>query len=141
MKKKFSKKQIAIKYGFRSGLEMQLDESLKQYGIQSEYESHVINYIKPETKHKYHPDFRIVKSDGTEVFLETKGRWVLQDRQKMKLIKEQYPNLDIRIIFQNADSRLSKSSKTTYGQHATKLGYVWYDFRKINLQALISELK
>ncbi|MTA41159.1 MAG: endodeoxyribonuclease [Actinobacteria bacterium] len=141
MKKKFTKKQIAIKYGFKSGLEMQLDESLKQNGIDSEYEAHVISYVIPESKHKYHPDFRIVKSDGTEIFLETKGRWLLADRKKMKLIKEQYPNLDIRIIFQNADSRISKNSKTTYGQIATKLGYVWYDFRKLNLQELLKELQ
>jgi hypothetical protein len=57
-KKKFSRKAVAAKYGFRSGLEMDINESLKNQGIDGEYEQHVITDIKPATNHKYHPDFR-----------------------------------------------------------------------------------
>jgi hypothetical protein len=128
MKKKFSKKQVAAKYGFRSGLEMEIDESLKAHGIDGEYEKHIISYTKPETKHKYHPDFRIQKKDGSFMFIETKGRWISQDILKMKLIKEQYPDLDIRLLFQNSKNKIRKGSKTTYGDKATKLGYIWADF-------------
>ena len=46
----FTKKQVAAKYGFRSGLEMQIDEALKSQGIDGQYEQHVIDYVKPETK-------------------------------------------------------------------------------------------
>lgn len=130
MAKKFSARRVAAKYGFKSGLETVVDSKLKEEKLNSEYEKHIINYVQPATTHKYTPDFKIVNSNGQEIFLETKGRWVLQDRKKMKLIKEQYPNLDIRIIFQNPDMRISKSSKTTYGQIATKLGYTWCDYRQ-----------
>lgn len=128
-RKKFSKKAIARMYGFRSGLEQEINESFQTMGLDSEYEKHILKYIKPVSEHKYCPDFRIVNSKGEIIFVETKGRWVTQDRQKMKLIKQQYPELDIRIIFQNAESRISKTSKTTYGQVATKMGYKWCDYR------------
>ena len=39
----YSKKAVAALYGFRSGLEMQIDESLKNQGIDGEYEKHIID--------------------------------------------------------------------------------------------------
>ena len=119
MKKKFSKKQVAAKYGFRSGLEMDIDESLKSHGIDGEYEKHIITYIKPETKHKYHPDFRLPNG----IFVETKGRFLTADRKKHLLIKQQHPELDIRFLFQNAKARISKASKTTYADWCEKYGF------------------
>ena len=47
----YSKKAVAAKYGFRSGLEMTISESLKERGIDGEYEQHIIEYVKPETHH------------------------------------------------------------------------------------------
>ena len=83
----YSKKAVAALYGFRSGLEMQIDESLKNQGIDGEYEKHIIDYIKPETKHKYHPDFKLPNG----IFVETKGRFLTDDRKKHVLIKAQHP--------------------------------------------------
>ena len=122
-KKKFSKKQVAAKYGFRSGLEMEISESLKAVGIDGEYEQHVIVYTKPETKHKYHPDFRLPNG----VYVETKGRFLTADRKKHLLIKAQYPELDIRFLFQNSNTRISKSSKTTYADWCNKYGFKFAD--------------
>ena len=119
MKKKFSKKQVAAKYGFRSGLEMEINESLKSHGIDGEYEKHIIAYTKPETKHKYHPDFHLPNG----IFIETKGRFLTDDRKKHLLIKVQHPELDIRFLFQNAKARISKASKTTYADWCDKYGF------------------
>ena len=58
------------------------------------------------------------------IFVETKGRLTTADRKKMKLIKEQHPNLDIRILFQR-DNFLYKGSKTKYSQWAESVGYIW----------------
>ena len=121
MRKKFTKKQVAIKYGFRSGLEMEVNEALKSNGIDGEYEKHVITYIKPQTTHKYHPDFKLPNG----IFVETKGRLLLDDKKKHLLIKEQYPELDIRFVFQNANAKFSKNSKTTYRMWAEKHGFKW----------------
>lgn len=120
-RKKFSKKAVAAMYGFRSGLELQIDESLKQRGIDGEYEKHIIKYVKPETHHKYHPDFRLPNG----IFVETKGRFLSDDRKKHLLIKSQFPEIDIRFLFQNAKTKISKASKTTYADWCDKNGFKW----------------
>ena len=122
-RKKFTTKQVAAKYGFRSGLEMKIDESLKTRGIDGEYEQHIIPYTKPETQHKYHPDFRLPSG----VFVETKGRFLADDRKKHLLIKKQHPELDIRFLFQNSKTKISKASKTTYADWCIKHGFQFAD--------------
>jgi hypothetical protein len=41
------------------------------------------------------------------------------------LIKKQHPDLDIRIIFQSAKTKIRKGSKTTYGDFCDKHGITW----------------
>lgn len=43
----------------------------------------------------------------------------------MRIIRETYPDLDIRFVFSNAKARISKGSKTTYAMWADKYGYPW----------------
>jgi hypothetical protein len=119
----YSVKAVAAKYGFRSGLEMTIDESLKSRGIDGEYEKHIIQYTKPETHHKYHPDFKLPNG----IFVETKGRFLTDDRKKHLLIKAQNPNLDIRFLFQNSKTKISKASKTTYADWCVKHGFKFAD--------------
>jgi len=122
-KNPYSKKAVAAKYGFRSGLEMEIDHALKEHGIDGEYERHIIEYVKPETKHKYHPDFKLPNG----IFVETKGRFLTDDRKKHLLIKAQSPELDIRFLFQNSKSKISKGSKTTYADWCIKYGFKFAD--------------
>ena len=122
-KNQWSRKAVAAKYGFRSGLEMQIDESLKSHGIDGEYEQHIIKYTKPETHHKYHPDFKLPNG----IFVETKGRFLTADRKKHLLIKAQHPEVDIRFLFQNSNTRISKASKTTYADWCIKHGFKFAD--------------
>lgn len=121
MAKKVTKRQAARMKGYRSGLEKDVDNTLKNAGIDGEYEQHKIEYVQPATKHKYTPDFRLPNG----IFVETKGRFVTADRKKHLLIKEQHPELDIRFLFQNANNRLSKKSKTTYAQWCQKHGFLY----------------
>jgi hypothetical protein len=122
-KNPYSKKAVAAKYGFRSGLEMEIDSALKEHGIDGEYEQHIIEYVKPETKHKYHPDFKLPNG----IFVETKGRFLTDDRKKHLLIRAQSPELDIRFLFQNSKSKISKGSKTTYADWCIKYGFKFAD--------------
>ena len=122
-KNPYSKKAVAAKYGFRSGLEMEIDNALKEHGIDGEYEQHIIEYVKPETKHKYHPDFKLPNG----IFVETKGRFLTDDRKKHLLIRAQSPELDIRFLFQNSKSKISKGSKTTYADWCIKYGFKFAD--------------
>ena len=111
----------AIKHGYRSGFEHKVSDQLKENKIKFEYETTVIPYIKPETKHTYTIDFTLPNG----ILVETKGRWVAEDRKKHLLIKKQHPELDIRIVFMSGKTKIRKGSKTTYGSYCDKHGIPW----------------
>ena len=67
--------------------------------------------------------FNLIKK---RIFIETKGLFTTQDRQKMKLIREQHPNLDIRFIFSNSKTKIGKKSKTTYGMWCDLFGFKYH---------------
>ena len=112
---------------FRSGLERRAAEALEGLGRHFTYEEEVIKYVKPERYSKYTPDFVVYKTDGSKMYIEMKGRFDTADRQKHLLIKQQHPDKDIRIVFQNANTKISKTSKTTYAKWATDKGFKWAD--------------
>ena len=122
-RRKFTKRQAAVKHGYRSGLEEDIDKTLQENQIDGEYEQHTINYTIPESKHTYTPDFRLPSG----IFVETKGRFVIEDRKKHLLIKAQHPELDIRFVFQNSRGKIRKGSKTTYADWCDKHGFVYAD--------------
>jgi len=117
-----SKRAAALKHGYKSGLEHVVAETIKSTPYDLKYETETINYIVPERKAKYTPDFVFTKRNGQLMFVETKGRWTTADRTKMKHVLASNPGIDIRMVFQNPNQRLSKTSKTTYGEYALKLG-------------------
>ena len=124
MARKISKARAsAIKHGYRSGFEHKVSKQLNEAKIKFEYEKTVINYIKPETHHTYTIDFTLPNG----ILVETKGRWVLEDRKKHLLIKQQHPELDIRLVFQNSKGKIRKGSKTTYADFCDKNEIVWAD--------------
>lgn len=89
------------------------------------YEPDKVHFIQPEKKRYYLPDFKL--RDNT--YIECKGKWTAEDRAKHVWIKEQHPELTIYILFQNANVKLNKRSKTSYGDWATKNGLLWADYR------------
>jgi hypothetical protein len=120
---KITAKQVATKYGFRSGLEEKVAEQLDQLGIVYTYEKVKLKYIRPASEHVYTPDF--VLANG--IIVETKGRFLLADRMKHILVKRHNPELDIRFVFSNSNARISKASKTTYAMWCRKHGYKFAD--------------
>lgn len=108
-----------LKHGYRSGLEDEVAKSLKEQGINPQYEEIVIRYEKPVQKHRYSLDFLLPNG----IAIETKGRFTSSDRKKHLLIKEQFPDLDLRFVFSNPAQKLSKKSKTSYGDWCEKHGF------------------
>lgn len=108
----------------RSGFEDTFTLKLQKENVQFTYESDKIRYVEPEKTRTYTPDFFLTKKDGSIMIIETKGRWTVSDRQKMKLIKEQFPDLDIRMLFQR-NNPIRKGSKTKYGDYCDKIGLRW----------------
>lgn len=113
--------QVGLKHGFRSGLEADTAAYLVSKGIDPHYEEIVIPYVKPERKAKYTPDFPL----DNGIIVETKGRFLTEDRQKHLLIKQQHPHLDIRFVFTNPNARISKTSSTTYAMWCEKHGFLY----------------
>lgn len=75
--------------------------------------------------HTYTPDFLLKTKKGKTILIETKGRFLSKDRTKHLLLLRQHAGLDLRLVFMNAKTRLSKRSKTTYGEWCDKHGIVW----------------
>jgi hypothetical protein len=112
-----------VKYGFRSGLEEQVADFLAKQGVSFGFEDRVISYEKPAKQAKYTPDFNLPNG----IIIETKGRFLTEDRQKHLLVKQQHPELDIRFVFSNSRTRISKQSKTTYAMWCEKNGFMYAD--------------
>jgi len=63
------RRRHAIKNGYRSGLEDDIAKDLKDRGVEFEYETLRIDYLRPAKKARYPPDF--VLPNG--IIIETKG--------------------------------------------------------------------
>lgn len=123
-RKPMTVRQVALKHGFRSGLEETIAKKLSADNVAFEYEKLKINFTQPEKKRSYTPDFQLL-SNG--IIIESKGRFLVADRLKHLWVKEQYPEYDIRFVFSNSKAKLSKASKTTYGMWCDKHGFKYAD--------------
>ena len=115
-------RRMAIRHGYRSGLEHKLSIYLDEHKVKYDYE-----YIKIEWEdlayRTYTPDF--VLDNG--IIIETKGRFMAADRRKHIAIKKQHPKLDIRFVFTNSKAKLSKGAKSSYADWCIKHGFRYYD--------------
>jgi len=107
--------------GYRSGLEDLVAASLKAAGVPDVYESLTIYYTRPAKASRYTPDFPLPNG----VIIETKGRFVTQDRQKHLAIRAEHPDLDIRFVFSNPNAKIGKKSATTYADWCDRYGFKW----------------
>ena len=121
--KKKSPKWVARVHGFKSGLEENISQQISDKGLEVKYESETLTYTIPASLHTYHPDFKLPNG----IIVETKGRFVIADRKKHLLIKQQHPELDIRFVFSNSRNKINKSSKTTYADWCVKNGFKYAD--------------
>ena len=108
LRPKYRKIKTTSKY--RSGLEEQIAQQLELKNINFEYETTTLKYTKPEKVHRYTPDFILTV-----------------DKQKSLLVKNQYPKLDLRFVFSNSKTRISKKSKTTYAMWCEKHNFKYAD--------------
>jgi predicted nuclease of restriction endonuclease-like RecB superfamily len=124
-------RRSAVQHGFRSGLEAtissQLDKLQPELGFTYGFESEKLEYIKPVTSHKYTPDFIIETKSGRKIYVESKGRFMPDDRKKHLLIKAQHPDKDIRFVFTRSKAPISKGAKTTCAMWCEKHGFQYAD--------------
>lgn len=121
-------REISKMVGMRSMGEVRFhaDNIEGKRNFQSDYEPDTFQYTVEETR-TYTPDFRITTKAGKTFYIEYKGVLDLETRKKMVRVRDQYPKLDIRFVFQKASNKIRKNSKTTYGMWATKNNFKWSD--------------
>jgi hypothetical protein len=102
----------------RSGFERSIALQLKKNKIKFKYEPFKIPYT---TDHTYTPDFELPNG----ILIEVKGVLDPASRAKMKAVKLQHPEFDIRFVFGRASNKLSRKAKQTYGEWATANGFQW----------------
>ena len=100
---------------FRSGLEERLSNYLDKENVPYLYEVNKYEYTLTSS---YTPDFFLPNG----VIIEAKGFLKPPDSRKMIAVKKQHPELDIRFVFMS-DNTLTRNSKTTYPDWATKKGH------------------
>lgn len=122
-----SRRNHGIINGYRSGLEEKISRQIEEAGHKVEFETDKLVYYWPKRRSTYCPDFKLKKQNQEIFFIETKGRFTVQDRQKHLLLKEQLPEIDIRFVFSNANQKLYKGSKTSYAQWCEKHGFAYAD--------------
>lgn len=105
---------------YRSGLEKVVAEYLKQNKKNFRYEDLKIEW-KDLRYRTYTPDF--ILDNG--IIVETKGIFDNEDRRKHLAVREQHPELDIRLVFSNARAKLYKGSKTTYAMWCEKNNFLY----------------
>ena len=108
---------------YRSNLEERLAKSLERKGIPFLYETETFQYTVVS---KYKPDFHLPNG----VVIESKGFFPPKDRSKTLAVLREYPDLDLRFVFQR-NNTLSKKSKTTYGAWCDKHNIPWCVFPNI----------
>lgn len=109
----------------RSKLEMRFEQILIDNQAEYDYEVTVIPYTVPESKHKYTVDWTLLNGP----LIETKG--YLSDhaeRTKYVLLKQQYPDLDLRFVFDNPN-KLCGGTKYTHAKWADKYQIPWCSIR------------
>ena len=119
-RKKF--KEAALRAGYRSGFEDETAKYLKEKGVEFTYEKERIEWFDSRTRH-YTPDFAL--SNG--IVIETKGRFVSTDRRKHIEIRKQFPDLDLRFVFQNSRIKLYKGAKSCYADWCKRHGFKYAD--------------
>lgn len=114
--------KAALKYGYRSGLEIKVSDYLKELQQDFRYECFKIEW-EDLMYRTYTPDFLLPNG----IIIEVKGRFVQADRRKHLAIQKQHPNLDIRFVFESSKRKLNKGSKGTYASWCDKYNFKYYD--------------
>lgn len=112
---------------FKSKFEENVWGHLKKKFPSTKYEPEKFKYVQPSQDRTYTPDFR---TGRRKIYLEAKGKLDLDTRKKMIWFRDCNPDIRVIFLFQNADNKLNKKSKTTYAMWAEANGFEWLDFRK-----------
>ena len=122
----------------RSKLELKFEEIIKGFNIEYDYEVTKIPYTVPESNHTYTVDWTLING----LLVETKG-YLSDHRERYKyvLLKQQYPDMDLRFVFDNPN-KLCGGTKMTHAKWAEKYGFPYCSIKDTaQIEAWIKETK
>jgi hypothetical protein len=111
----------------RSTFEKTVLSELDREGIHYLYEPDKIVY---QVERYYVPDLLI-----NDIYIELKGYFREDAQRKMRAVKAQHPDLDIRFVFQNSKATIQGAkkrkdgSKMTCAEWADRYGFIWSHLR------------
>ena len=109
----------------RSQFEVVFEKQLKVLGLEYVYEKEPTYFTPPSKVRRKTFDWHITLRSGKQIIIETKGWWQTKDRiAELEAIK-QNPHLDIRYVFQRANAKIRKGSKTSYADVCRKHGVLF----------------
>lgn len=125
------RKQYNWAHKFDSKFENAVAEHLRSIGVEFEYEKESFIFIKTVRKAicrtcggddcgqklKYTPDFFL----GNGIILEAKGYLDAPTRERHRLMRDQHPGLDLRLVFQKNNVIKQTKKKERYSDWATRL--------------------
>lgn len=92
---------------FRSTWEANYARILKYLNVEYQFEPDIIWLKRPNgTEISYRPDFKV-----GDLYIEIKGYWYGDAVEKMKMLKEQYPEIKVKVIDAKTYNRLVKFYK------------------------------
>jgi len=122
-------KQMARKAGMKSMGEVKCAADLEKRKIKYKYEDTTVEYQhKPQ---KYTPDFDILRGKvlptgaKEKIHIEYKGKLDYETRKKLLAVRASNPDMVVCIVFEKANNKIRKGSKTTYGMWAESKGFLW----------------
>ena len=105
---------------FRSKFEAQVASDLIKKKVPFTYETVSYDYIISSS---YTPDIIL-----SNCVVELKGVLLKEERKKYIAVKTQHPTLDIRFVFQNSKTKLSKAKGSlTYAKWCERHGFLYAD--------------
>ena len=108
-------------FKYRSKFEASVAKNLDDNKIKFSYETINIDYIISSS---YCPD--IIFDNG--IICEIKGLFRKEERRKHLAIQAQHPTLDVRFVFQNSKTKLSKAKGSlTYAKWCERHGFLYAD--------------
>lgn len=134
-----SRKSVTLNDGtvitVRSGSEARVVKDLDARGEPVNYEPEKIPFTHPARATTYTPD--LVLKNGIRI--EVKGEFPAKDREKLLLVREQHPRIDIRLVFDRLAQAIYPGSKTTHAMWCEAHGFKCAE--KLIPQAWLKERK
>lgn len=113
---------------YRGNLQETMASVLKRHRLTFKYETDKLSYVVPAVTVELGVEFSVELKRGQTVGVFIVEHFTHNRMTALAAVKEQQPDLDIRIIFSNPEATLI-NSHTTYGEWCDERGIQWAQAR------------